>query len=161
MTEIDKSHPDAQALTLYDASFCIVAARFNAAIVDKLVDGALAALTACGVSDSAVDVVRVAGAFEVPLAVQKAARSGRYDGVIALGAVIRGGTPHFEYVSGECMAGLTRVMLDCDIPLGNGVLTVDTVEQALERAGGSEGNKGEEAALAAAEMLTLARQLDG
>ena len=108
---------------------------------------------------SAIDIFRVAGAFEVPQAALKAARSGQYDGIVALGAVIRGGTPHFEYVSGECMAGLTRVALDCEIPLGNGVLTVDTAEQAAERAGGAEGNKGEEAALAVAELVSLAREI--
>lgn len=156
---IQKSHPQELARQLYDASFCIVAARFNSDIVEKLVAGAQAALGRCGVSDSAITVLRVAGAYELPLAAQKAARSGRFDAVVALGAVIRGGTPHFEYVSGECMAGLTRVSLDCDIPLGNGVLTVDTIEQALERAGGAEGNKGEEAALAAAELVSLVRSL--
>jgi len=159
--DIQKSHPDELARQLYDASFCIIAARFNEAIVDKLIMGAVDALARCGVSDSAVTVLRVAGAYELALAAQRAARTGRFDGIIALGAVIRGGTPHFEYVSGECMAGLTRVSLDCDIPLGNGVLTVDTVEQALDRAGGSVGNKGEEAALAAAELVSLVRELDG
>lgn len=156
---IEKSHPEELSRQLYDASFCIIAARFNGHIVEKLVAGARAALERCGVSDSAITVLRVAGAYELPLAAQKAARSGRFDGIVALGAVIRGGTPHFEFVSGECMAGLTRVSLDCDLPLGNGVLTVDTVEQALERAGGSEGNKGEEAALAAAELVSLTRAL--
>lgn len=158
---IEKSHPEELARQLYDASFCIVAARFNGDIVEKLVAGARAALTRCGVSESAVTLLRVAGAYELPLAAQKAARTGRFDGIIALGAVIRGGTPHFEFVSGECMAGLSRVSLDCDIPLGNGVLTVDSIEQALERAGGAEGNKGEEAALAAAELVSLVRALDG
>ncbi len=133
--------------------------RFNGAIVERLIAGAQSALERCGVRRSAIEVLRVAGAFELPLAAQKAARTQRFDGIVALGAVIRGGTPHFEFVSGECMAGLTRVALDCDMPLGNGVLTVDTVEQALERAGGSEGNKGEEAALAAAELVALAREL--
>lgn len=161
MSDLQKSHPDELARQLYDASFCIVAARFNDAIVAKLIAGALDALGRCGVSESAVTVLRVAGAYELPLAAQKAARTGRFDGIIALGAVIRGGTPHFEYVSGECMAGLTRVSLDCDIPLGNGVLTLDTIEQAIERSGGSEGNKGEEAALAAAELVSLVRELDG
>jgi len=157
---VQKSHPAEIARQLYDASFCIIAARFNGDIVERLVEGAESALQRVGVSGSAIEILRVAGAYELPLAAQKAARTGRFDGIVALGAVIRGGTPHFEYVSGECMSGLTRVSLDCDIPLGNGVLTVDTVEQALDRAGGAEGNKGGEAALAAAEMVSLMRQLD-
>lgn len=156
---LQKSHPAEISTQLYDASFCIIAARFNGGIVDRLVEGAESALQKSGVSSSAIETVRVAGAYELPLAAQQAARTGRFDGIIALGAVIRGGTPHFEYVSGECMSGLTRVSLDCEIPLGNGVLTVDTVEQALERTGGAEGNKGEEAALAAAELVSLLRQL--
>jgi len=156
---LEKSHPGELRLQLYDASFCIIAARFNGEIVDKLVTGAKAALQSCGVSESSITVLRVAGAYEIPLAAQKVARTDRYDGIVALGAVIRGGTPHFEYVSGECMAGLSRVSLDNDIPLGNGVLTVDTIEQALDRAGGAEGNKGEEAALAAAELVSLIRAL--
>ncbi len=156
----EKSHPTELPRQLYDATFCIVAARFNGAIVAELVAGARAALQRCGVSSSAIELLQVAGAYELPLAAQKAARTGRFDGIVALGAVIRGGTPHFEFISGECMAGLTRVSLDNDIPLGNGVLTVDTVEQALERAGGAEGNKGEEAALAVAELVALARELD-
>ncbi len=154
-----KSQPAELSRQLYDASFCIIAARFNGEIVERLVEGAELALQKIGVSGSAIEILRVAGAYELPLAAQKAARSGRFDGIVALGAVIRGGTPHFEYVSGECMSGLTRVSLDCDIPIGNGVLTVDTVDQALQRTGGSEGNKGEEAALAAAELVSLVREL--
>lgn len=158
-TTAEKSAPEDTLRPLYDAAFCIVAARFNESIVNPLITGASASLREHGVADSAIDIVRVAGAFEVPLAAQVAARSGRYDGIVALGAVIRGGTPHFEYVSGECMAGLTRVMLDTGMPLGNGVLTVDTVQQALDRAGGVEGNKGAEAALAALEMVHVKREL--
>ena len=90
---------------------------------------------------------------------QRAARSGRFDGIVALGAVVRGGTPHFDFVSGESIAGLNRVALECDIPVGNGILTVDTMQQAVDRAGGSEGNKGAEAALAAVEMVCLLREL--
>jgi len=156
---VEKSHPEELARQLYDASFCIIAARFNSDIVERLVDGARAALERAGVRPSAIEVLRVAGAYELPFAEQRAARTGRFDGIVALGAVIRGGTPHFEFISSECMAGLTRVSLDCDIPLGNGVLTVDTPAQAAERAGGKDGNKGEEAALAAAELVCLARQL--
>ena len=158
---VEKSQPEELSRQLYDASFCIIAARFNSAIVNKLIGGAQAALERAGVRASAIEVLRVAGAYELPLAAQQAARSGRFDGIVALGAVIRGGTPHFEYIASECMSGLTRVSLDCDIPLGNGVLTVDTVAQANDRAGGSEGNKGEEAALAAVELVSLTRQLGG
>lgn len=154
-----KSHPEALQRQLYDASFCIVAARFNAAIVDILIDGARQTLLENGVSESAIHVVRVPGAFELPLAAQAAARTGRYDGLIALGAVVRGGTPHFEYVSGECTRSLGVVSLEHNIPLGNGVLTVDTMAQAVDRAGGSEGHKGAEAALAAVEMVSLLREL--
>lgn len=156
----DKSRPHESERMLYDASFCIVAAQFNAEIVNELVAGARAALLRHGVADSAIDLVSVPGAFEVPLAAQRVARSGNFDGIVALAAVVRGGTPHFDYVSSQSIGGLGRVALDCDIPVGNGVLTVDSMEQALERAGGVEGNKGEEAALAAIEMVHLLRRLD-
>jgi len=142
---------------LYDSAFCIVAARFNAAVVDLLVAGAREALLRHGVAGSAIGLVHVPGAFEVPLAAQRAARSGRFDGIVALGAVVRGGTPHFDYVSAQSIGGLGRVSLDCDIPVGNGILTVDTMQQAVDRAGGSEGNKGEEAALAVIEMVHMLR----
>jgi len=156
----DKSRPHESERMLYDASFCIVAAQFNAEIVDVLIAGARTALTRHGVAASAIELVKVPGAFEVPLAAQRVARSGNFDGIVALAAVVRGGTPHFDYVSSQSIGGLGQVALDCDIPVGNGVLTVDTMAQALERAGGSEGNKGEEAALAAIEMVHLLRHLD-
>jgi 6,7-dimethyl-8-ribityllumazine synthase len=156
----EKSRPTETRRQLYDASFCIVAARFNSAIVDVLVAGARDALLANGVAESAIEVVHVPGAFEVPLAAQRAASSGRFDGIIALAAIVRGGTPHFDYVSTESIAGLGRVALEWDIPVGNGVLTVDDMQQALDRAGGTEGNKGEEAASAAVEMVHLLRNLD-
>jgi 6,7-dimethyl-8-ribityllumazine synthase len=160
MTKLpEKSRPDTQQRQLYDASFCIVAARFNADIVDVLVAGAREALLANGVVESAIEILYVPGAFEVPLAAQHAARCGRFDGIVALAAIVRGGTPHFDYVSAESIGGLGRVALDCDIPVGNGVLTVDTMQQAVDRAGGSEGNKGAEAALAAIEMVHLLRDL--
>jgi 6,7-dimethyl-8-ribityllumazine synthase len=158
-TTAAKSAPEEIVRPLYDAAFCIVAARFNDDIVEPLIRGAEATLQNHGVAQSAIEVIRVAGAFELPLAAKAAARSGRYDGIVALGAVIRGGTPHFEYVSGECMAGLSRVALDTNVPIGNGVLTVDTVEQAVDRAGGVEGNKGAEAALAALEMVHVIRDM--
>jgi 6,7-dimethyl-8-ribityllumazine synthase len=108
-----------------------------------------------------LDVVWVPGAFELPLAVKRLAATGRYSAVIALGCVIRGDTPHFDYVAGECASGLSRVCLDLDIPVSFGVLTVDTIEQAIERAGTKSGNKGEDAALSALEMVNALRQIDG
>jgi len=154
----EKRHPEELHRQLYNAAFCIVAARFNADIVEPLTDGARTALLRNGVAESAIEVITVPGAFEVPLAAQWAARSGRFDGLIALGAIVRGGTPHFDYVSSESIGGLGRVALDCNIPVGNGILTVDTMQQAVDRAGGAEGNKGEEAALAAIEMVHLLRE---
>lgn len=158
-TTPEKRPPEELRRRLYGASFCIVAARFNAEIVEALTRGARAALSRNGVADSAIKVVSVPGAFEVPLAAQQAARTGRFDGIVALAAIVRGGTPHFEYVSSQSIGGLGRVSLDCGIPIGNGILTVDTIQQAIDRAGGSEGNKGEEAALAALEMVQLLRDL--
>ncbi len=155
----EKTRPVSIRRQLYDAAFCIVAARFNAEIVDELVAGAREALQANGVVESAIETVYVPGAFEVPLAAQRAARCRRFDGIVALAAIVRGGTPHFDYVSAESIGGLGRVALDCDIPVGNGVLTVDTMQQAVDRAGGEQGNKGAEAALAAIEMVHLLRDL--
>lgn len=143
-----------------DARFAIVASRFNSFIVEHLVSGALDALRRHGVNDAGVDLVRIPGAFEMPLAVQRVAKSRRYDGIIALGAVIRGATPHFEYVAGECTKGLAMVAMEHDIPVGFGVLTVDTIEQAVERAGTKAGNKGAEAALSVLEMVSLLRRLE-
>jgi 6,7-dimethyl-8-ribityllumazine synthase len=155
----EKSRPITVRRQLYDASFCVIAARFNADIVDELVVGACEAIKANGVAESAIDVIHVPGAFEAPLAAQQAALTGRYDGIVALAAIVRGGTPHFDYISAESINGLGRVALECKIPIGNGVLTVDTMQQAVDRAGGSEGNKGAEAALAAIEMVQLLREL--
>ncbi len=142
-----------------DARFCVLAARFNDRIVEDLVRGALDALKRHGVADSAVDLVRVPGAFELPLAAKRVARTRQYDGLIALGVVIRGATPHFEYVCAECAAGLRQVGLELEIPIGFGVLTCDTVDQAVERSGVKHGNKGADAALAAMEMVSLLRQI--
>ncbi|HSC46936.1 MAG TPA: 6,7-dimethyl-8-ribityllumazine synthase [Gammaproteobacteria bacterium] len=139
----------------------IVAARFNHFVVDKLLDGALKALAEGGVRSEDVDVVRVPGAFEIPLAAKRLAAGKRHDAVIALGAVIRGGTPHFEYVAGECARGVAQAALDTGVPVVFGVLTCDTVEQANDRAGGQAGNKGADAAAAALEMADLLRKLDG
>ncbi len=139
--------------------YAIVVARWNAFVVESLVEGAADCLRRHGVADDQISVIRCPGAFEIPLVVKKVAESGNYDAVIALGAVIRGGTPHFEYVSGECSSGLTRVSLETGVPVANGVLTVDTIEQAIERSGTKAGNKGEEAAVTAIEMVNLLDQL--
>lgn len=131
----------------------VVASRFNRFIVDQLVAGAEDALERRGVAAAGRTLAWVPGAFELPLAAARLAASGRYDAVIALGAVIRGGTPHFDYVAGTCADGLARVALDHDLPVVFGVLTTDDVEQALERAGTGEGNKGFDAAMTALDMI--------
>lgn len=143
-----------------DARFGIAVARFNGFIVENLLAGALDVLRRHGVKDEQIEVVRVPGAFELPPVVQTMAHGKRYDAVIALGAVIRGGTPHFDYVAGECAKGLARVALEASLPVIFGVLTTDTIEQAIERAGTKAGNKGEEAALAVIEMVNLLRRID-
>jgi len=141
------------------ARFAIVASRFNHFIVDHLVSGALDALARHG-DDPEVTIVRVPGAWEIPLAVQKVTRT-KVDGIIALAAVIRGSTPHFDYVAGEVSKGCAHVSLASGIPVAFGVLTTDTIEQAVERAGTKAGNKGWDAALSAIEMASLSRALDG
>jgi 6,7-dimethyl-8-ribityllumazine synthase len=138
----------------------VVATRWNDFVVERLTRGAIGALEQAGVARRDVTLMIVPGAFELPLAAGKAASSGRFDMLVALGTVIRGATAHFEYVAGECASGLSRVAADARIPVGFGVLTVDTLEQAIERAGAKAGNKGAEAALAALEMLSLLRQMD-
>ncbi len=143
-----------------DARFAIVASRFNDFIVDSLIKASLHCLRQHGANDADIEIIRVPGAFEMPIAVDKVAASRRADGVIALGAVIRGGTPHFDYVAGECVKGITAAGQRHGVPIGNGVLTVDTIEQAIERAGTKAGNKGEEATLAVIEMVNLLRRLD-
>lgn len=143
-----------------DGRFAIVAARFNEFIVESLIKGALHCLRQHGAADGDIEIVRVPGAFEMPIAVDKVAATRRFDGIIALGAVIRGGTPHFDYVAGECVKGVTAASQKHGIPVGNGVLTVDTIEQAIERAGTKAGNKGEEATLAVIEMVNLLRRID-
>jgi 6,7-dimethyl-8-ribityllumazine synthase len=140
--------------------FAIVVARFNSFIVESLLDGALDTLKRVGdVADNDITVIRIPGAFELPLAVQKVAASGKYDGIIALGAVIRGGTPHFEYVAGECVKGIAQVSMQYSVPVAFGVLTVESIEQAVERAGTKMGNKGGEAAMSALEMVNVLAQL--
>jgi len=154
--------------------FAIVAARFNDFVVDRLVDGAVEALKRHGASDANITVARVPGAFELPVVVKKMAASGRYHAVIALGAVIRGATAHFDFVAGECASGLTQASLETGVPVAFGVLTTETVEQAMERAGSQvasrgsttdthvetlTGNKGADAALCAIEMANLLRAM--
>ena len=143
-----------------DAHFAIVAARFNHTIVDKLLDGAIDAFARHGVDEDHLTVARVPGAYEIAVAAKRLAATGRFAGIVTLGAVVRGGTPHFEYVAGECARGITTVALDHGLPVIFGVLTTDDYEQARERAGGNEGNKGAEAALAALEMATLLTRLE-
>lgn len=137
------------------SKFAIVVGRWNAFVVESLLEGAIDSLKRHGVKEADITIVRAPGAFEIPLVVKKVAATKKYDAIIALGAVIRGGTPHFEYVAGECVKGLAQVGLDQDIPVSFGVLTVDTIEQAIERSGCKAGNKGEEAALSALEMVNL------
>lgn len=147
--------------TLVDAGgrYAIVAARFNDFIVGRLVEGAIDALIRHGASDGAITVVRVPGAYEIPLVCQKLAASGRYDAVIALGAVIRGSTPHFDYVASEVAKGVAGASWNSGVPVIFGVLTTDSIEQAIERAGTKAGNKGAEAAMGAIEMVNLLRNL--
>ncbi|MGI9275794.1 MAG: 6,7-dimethyl-8-ribityllumazine synthase [Endozoicomonas sp.] len=140
--------------------YAIVVGRWNAFIVESLVSGALDSLTRHGVPEEDITIVRCPGAFEIPLTVKKVAKTGRFDAIIALGAVIRGGTPHFEFVANECVKGMSHVNLEQEIPVSFGVLTVDTIEQAIERSGTKAGNKGEEAAMAAFEMVSLLKKLE-
>jgi 6,7-dimethyl-8-ribityllumazine synthase len=149
------------SLTVQKGSFCLVVARFNSFIVESLLDGALDALKRHGADDKQITIVRVPGAFEMPVVIDKLAKSDKYDGIIALGAVIRGGTPHFDYVAGECVKGIAQVTLQHGIPVSFGVLTVDSIEQAIERAGTKAGNKGAEAAQSTIEMVNLLSQIDG
>jgi 6,7-dimethyl-8-ribityllumazine synthase len=157
---MDKIRTTEGDLMVRDARFTIVASRFNDFIVDSLLKGALHCLRQHGAADADIDIVKVPGAFEMPVAVEKIAASRRADGIIALGCVIRGGTPHFDYVAGECVRGVAAAARNHGVPVGFGILTVDTIEQAIERAGTKAGNKGEEAALAVIEMVNLLRRID-
>ncbi len=143
-----------------DLRFAIVAARFNDMIVDSLVRAAVDTLVRHGAAEKQIELIRVPGAFDLPLVVQKVAASKRCDAVVALGAVIRGATPHFDHVAGQCAAGLARASLETGVPVAFGVLTTDTIEQAIERAGTKAGNKGADAALCALELANLLRRLD-
>jgi 6,7-dimethyl-8-ribityllumazine synthase len=139
--------------------FALVAARFNAVVVDDLVAGALDGLKRHGVADDAIDVVRVPGSFEIPLVAQRLAASKKYAAVICLGCVIRGDTDHYDHVAGQATAGVARVALETGVPVIFGILTCETLEQAINRAGAKAGNKGFDAALTAIEMVNLLRQL--
>ncbi|MFZ5764603.1 MAG: 6,7-dimethyl-8-ribityllumazine synthase [Thermodesulfobacteriota bacterium] len=137
----------------------IVLARFNSFIAERLLEGALDTLIRSGASDNDIEVARVPGAYEIPLVALKMARSGRYDAIICLGAVIRGATPHFDFVANEAAKGIAQASLDTGVPIIFGVLTTDTIEQAIERAGSKAGNKGSECAAAAVEMVNLLNNL--
>jgi 6,7-dimethyl-8-ribityllumazine synthase len=141
------------------AKFGIVVARFNGFVVEELLSGAIDALRRHGVNEANITVIRVPGAYEMPLATKKAIEAGSYDAMIALGAVIRGGTPHFDYVAGECASGLASISLETGVPVSFGVLTTDSIEQAIERSGTKAGNKGAGAAMSALEMVSLMRNL--
>ena len=142
-----------------DAKYAILVGRFNSFVVESLLQGAIDTLKRHGVSDDNITVVRAPGAWELPLVAKKLAASNKFDAIIALGAVIRGGTPHFDYVAGECAKGLGVVGLDAGIPVAFGVLTTDSIEQAIERSGTKAGNKGVDAAMTAIEMLSLLKAI--
>lgn len=141
-------------------SLAIVVSRFNKTITDRLLDGAREALSRHGIAPENADIVYVPGSFELPLAALRLARTGRYQAVVCLGAVLRGETAHFEYVAGQAAAGIQRISLDTGLPVIFGVVTAETVEQALERSGGRLGNKGFDAVAAAIEMATLLKKID-
>jgi len=146
-------------LTIEGSKFCLVASRFNSFIVEQLENGAIDTLIRHGANKNNIDLVKAPGAFELPMVVQRIAAMKKYDAIIAVGAVIRGGTPHFDYVAGECVKGIAQMALQYDVPVSFGVLTVDTIEQAIERAGTKAGNKGGEAAMSAIEMVSLFNNL--
>lgn len=154
MAQVTEGVFDARGL-----KFAIVVARFNSFITDRLLAGALDALARTGGQTDDIDVVKVPGAWELPLIAKALAQKGRYDAIIALGAVIRGDTPHFDYVAGEATSGLARVATETGIPIAMGVLTTNTIEQAIDRAGAKSGNKGFDAAMTAIEMASLLRRL--
>jgi 6,7-dimethyl-8-ribityllumazine synthase len=154
MATIIESKPDARGLRVG-----IVVSRFNQFITDKLLQGALEGLKSHGAEDAAITIVRVPGAFEISLAAERMAASGQYDALICLGAVIRGDTPHFEYVSDAVTSGILAAMRQYQIPMGFGVLTTNDSQQAMERAGVKDANKGYEAALTAVEMVNVVRQI--
>jgi len=142
------------------AKYTIVVARFNGFVVESLLEGAIDTLKRHGVNEDNIEVVRVPGAFEMPLATKKVAQAKSCDAIITLGAVIRGGTPHFDFVAGECASGIAKISLEENLPIAFGVLTTDTIEQAIERSGTKAGNKGADAAMSALEMVSLMRKLN-
>jgi len=146
-------------LAVRGVRIALLVSRFNSFIVESLLSGAVDTLKRHGAEERELQIVRVPGAYEMPIAAKRLAASQRYDAIIALGAVIRGGTPHFEYVAGECTKGLSQVSLQHDIPIAFGVLTVDSIEQAIERAGTKARNKGAEASLSAIEMINVLREI--
>ncbi|MEZ6059456.1 MAG: 6,7-dimethyl-8-ribityllumazine synthase [Planctomycetaceae bacterium] len=146
-------------LTATDATFAIVVSRFNDLITSKLVDGALGTITRLGGDDDKVDVVWVPGSYEIPLAASKLAASGKYSAVICVGAVIQGATSHHEYINSQVAAGIMRITQETGVPVTFGIITCESMDQALDRAGGKVGNKGTEAALAAIEMVNLLKQI--
>src|SRR5210317_1685302 len=146
-------------LVVRDARIALLVSRFNSFVVESLLEGAVDTLKRHGADERDLQIVRVPGAYEMPIAAQRLAATKRYEAIIALGAVIRGGTPHFEYVAGECTKGLSQVSLQHDIPVAFGVLTVDSIEQAIERAGTKAGNKGAEAAMSTIEMINVLREI--
>ncbi len=154
MPKIIEGNLDAKGLR-----FGLLVSRFNSFVGERLVEGALDALVRHGAADADISIARVPGAFEIPAAAKQMAQSGNYDAIICLGAVIRGATPHFEYVSAEVSKGVAAVSMDVGIPVAFGVLTTDTLEQAIERAGSKGGNKGFDAAMAAVEMANLYKEL--
>ena len=145
-------------LTINNKKVAVVAARFNWFVVEHLISGAKEALLKSGTNEDDIEIFYVPGAFEIPLALKKVVNTGKFDGIVALGAVIRGGTPHFEYVAGECVKGISQITIESEIPIAFGVLTVDTVEQAIERSSSSE-NKGAEAAESTIRMISLIEKL--
>jgi 6,7-dimethyl-8-ribityllumazine synthase len=153
MTEIEGQ------LQVRGARVALLVARFNSFVVESLLAGAVDCLKRHGTEEKDMTIIRVPGAFEMPLIAKQLAASKQYDAIIALGAVIRGGTPHFEYVAGECTKGLASVGMEFNLPVAFGVLTVDSIEQAIERAGTKAGNKGVEAAMSAIEMIDLIKKL--
>ena len=156
MTDINVKEGE---LVVRDARIALLVSRFNSFVVESLLEGAIDTLKRHGADERDLEIVRVPGAYEMPIAAQRLAASKRFDAIIALGAVIRGGTPHFEYVAGECTKGLSMVSMQYDLPVAFGVLTVDSIEQAIERAGTKAGNKGAEAAMSAIEMINLLREI--
>ncbi|MAR59877.1 MAG: 6,7-dimethyl-8-ribityllumazine synthase [Porticoccaceae bacterium] len=153
--------PSEKIFDILEARVAVVAARWNGEITDGLLSGAIKGLTRHGIAQNNIEIFRVPGAFELPLASQRAARTGRFSAVISLGCVIRGDTPHFDYVCSETTRGIGQVSLNENLPVAFGLLTTDNLEQSLERSGDNSENKGEEAALTALEMLTMLQKMDG